>query len=138
MLGVVEVDGAHHGQHLAGARPHGDDGGVGRVARSDVVDVVARGVLGGVLQVEVEAGRDLQAVAEQRLGAEAILDQLAHVGRRSAAPRASPNVVAGCELELRASGGVALRPAVMTPVRTICSSTYCWRSLTAAMLVYGS
>jgi hypothetical protein len=34
-----------------------------------------------MLQLEIDARRDLQAVAEQRLGTEAVLNELAHVGR---------------------------------------------------------
>ena len=48
------------------------------------------GFSASVLQVEVEAGGDLQAFAEQRLGAELLLDLLADVGdevRRLAAGR---------------------------------------------------
>ena len=70
--------------------------------------MASRGVLGGVLQVEIEAGRHLQAVAEQRLGTEAILDLLAHVGDevwRLARAEGRGRL----ELQLRAYGRVVLR-----------------------------
>ena len=65
--------------HLAGGRLDGDQRGVGRIARLQIGDVVGRRLFGQVLQVEVEAGGDLQAFAEQRFGAELLVDQLAHV-----------------------------------------------------------